>query len=252
MIYAKLISKYLNRRSGLDEIFRGLISQRPMKISPILATSLLKIVANFDLGATTIQRGRDVGLPDYNDALFTLGLKPKEFIKDISSVNYIQKIISEIYDSVNDIDVFVAGLSEDPVIGGVVGPLFKESIKEQFTRLRDGDRFYFRNGGADNGNGGPTSSSYTSEEIIKIEQTTLKDIVERNTAVKFSSSNAFSVNFLDTSPCLTSNLSIVNKVQQSSSSGSSGEINNEHLSNFGYFSLHGTVMIISFGIMYPL
>ena len=55
--------------------------------------------------------------------------------------------LSKIYEHVDDIDVYVGGLSESVIDGGVVGPLFAHMIAKQFNELKFGDRFYFENGG---------------------------------------------------------------------------------------------------------
>jgi len=41
---------------------------------------------------------------------------------------------------VNDIDGWLGGLAEDHLPGASVGPLFKNILVEQFTRLRDGEQ----------------------------------------------------------------------------------------------------------------
>ena len=40
---------------------------------------------------------------------------------------------------ISKVDVFVGGIAEDPVGGGIVGPLFRAMLIDQFTRTRDGD-----------------------------------------------------------------------------------------------------------------
>lgn len=63
-----------------------------------------------------------------------------------SNFQVTEKTLKELYSSVDDIDLFVGGLLE---ASGEIGPVFKEIIREQFLRIRDGDRFWFEN--KDNG-----------------------------------------------------------------------------------------------------
>ena len=43
------------------------------------------------------------------------------------------------------VDLWAGGLAEDHSPGAVIGPTFGRIIADQFTALRDGDRYYFEN-----------------------------------------------------------------------------------------------------------
>jgi peroxidase len=64
--------------------------------------------------------------------------------------------LRSIYASVDDIDLYIAGLSERPTGDSSVGPTILCVLADQFTRLKKGDRFFYENGGQ--------SSSFTLGE----------------------------------------------------------------------------------------
>lgn len=76
------------------------------------------------------------------------------------------------YQSVDDIDLFVGGLAERPVGGGLVGPVFACIIAQQFSNLRKGDRFWYENGGFE--------SSFTPAQLQSIRQVSLSQVVCRS------------------------------------------------------------------------
>ena len=49
-------------------------------------------------------------------------------------------VLRSVYKDVEDVDLFVGGLSETPQAGAMVGPTFSCIIGIQFTLLMDGDR----------------------------------------------------------------------------------------------------------------
>ena len=51
--------------------------------------------------------------------------------------------LQEVYERVDDIDLYVGGVAEGSVRGGVVGPTFACIMGEQFGRLKRGDRFFY-------------------------------------------------------------------------------------------------------------
>lgn len=52
--------------------------------------------------------------------------------------------LTKIYESPDKCDLWIGIISEDPVEGGVVGELAAKIIGDQFRRLRDGDRFFYK------------------------------------------------------------------------------------------------------------
>ena len=51
--------------------------------------------------------------------------------------------LQRVYGEIDNVDVFVGGMFETTPRGP--GELFKTIIIDQFTRIRDGDRFWFEN-----------------------------------------------------------------------------------------------------------
>lgn len=102
-----------------------------------------------DLAAVNIQRGRDHGIPAYTQWREPCGLTPirdwSDFEKIVGPLS--TRRIREGYNHVDDVDLFVGGLAERPVIGGLVGPVFACVIAQQFSNLRKGDRYWYENNG---------------------------------------------------------------------------------------------------------
>lgn len=51
------------------------------------------------------------------------------------------------YGSVDEIDLYIGGVSERPMKDALVGPTFVCIIGDQFSRLRRGDRFFYEERG---------------------------------------------------------------------------------------------------------
>ena len=161
---------------GIDPVLRGLSVQVSQAIDLLVINDVRNFLfgdperGGFDLASLNIQRGRDHGLPSYNDARAALGLTRVGQFVDISSDPEIQSRLQAVYNSVDAVDVWVGGLAEDPLPKAQVGELFFTIIKNQFEALRDGDRFWY-------------ALTLTDDEIREVEDTLLSDIIRRNTEI---------------------------------------------------------------------
>nr|XP_018900823.1 PREDICTED: peroxidase-like [Bemisia tabaci] len=100
-----------------------------------------------DALSLAIQRGRDHGLPGYNQYRKFCGLPEAHSFTDLEEnipKSIVQKLKS-LYKSVDDIDLLVGGIAEKPADESLVGPTFRCVMGEQFIRTRIGDRFFYDN-----------------------------------------------------------------------------------------------------------
>ena len=166
----------LQADGGIAPLLRGLAKQRCQRIDSHIIDDVRNFLfgtpptTGFDLAAINIQRGRDHGLPTYNEARRQLGLRPARSFRDVSSNLEIQARLASAYDSVDDIDLWVGGLSEDPLPEAHLGEVFFHIVRDQFEALRDGDRFWY-------------SLTLSSNDRERVESTRLSDIIRRNTSI---------------------------------------------------------------------
>lgn len=170
--------------NGIDSVLQGAAANTAQELDSQIVDDVRNFLfgppgaGGFDLASLNIQRGRDHGLPDYNQARVDLGLAPVTSFADITSDISLQQKLEQAYGSVDNIDVWVGGLSEDHVPGSSMGELFQTILVDQFERLRDGDRFWYQN-------------QFSGAELFEIENTTLSDIIERNSQVRNLQNNVF-------------------------------------------------------------
>ncbi|XP_055697099.1 chorion peroxidase-like [Phlebotomus papatasi] len=166
---------------SLPRIIRGNIKQRSMKVDEFVTPELTNHLfqnpnARFglDLAAINIQRGRDHGLPVYTSWRVACGLTAINDWKDLHDVmgSGTVRRLRQAYRSVHDIDVWVGGISERPVVGGLVGPVIACIVAQQFVNFRRGDRFWYENGGFD--------SSFTPAQLAAIRKTNLAQVLCRS------------------------------------------------------------------------
>ena len=133
-----------------------------------------------DLISLDIERGRDNGIGSYNQVRVALGLPAVTSFAQITTNVQVQHELQDAYGNVNNIDAFEGGLAENVVSGSDVGPLFQKIMVDQFTNLRDGDRFFYLN-----------ERFSPSEEAIVRQGDTLAKIIKANTGITNLPSNVF-------------------------------------------------------------
>ncbi len=169
--------KYFESK-GTDPIMRGLTVVRSNPVDEFLnsiLTSKLFVEPDKDLGidlaSLNIQRGRDHGLPTYRTwEKFCGNLFPE--MKSSFARDDAEKRLKELYGEEGfreGMDLWLGGLAEKHIPGGVVGPTFACIFGMTFSRLRDGDRFWYKN-----------PYVFTPRQKIQLEKVSLAKVICNN------------------------------------------------------------------------
>src|SRR5262249_39957365 len=174
----------LLKETGIDNILKYAGSTLAQEDDNQIVDSLRNFLfgapgqGGLDLASLNFQGGRDHGLADYNAVRKAYGLTPVTSFDEITSNTELQQTLQSLYGSVDNIDLWVGILAEDHVAGASVGQLAKTIIADQFQRLRDGDRFWYQR-------------QFSGRTLADLENTTLSDIIQRNTTTKNLQGNVF-------------------------------------------------------------
>ncbi|KAB1267288.1 Thyroid peroxidase [Camelus dromedarius] len=141
---------------GVDPVMRGLLA-RPAKLQvqdQLMNEELTERLfvrsdsGTLDLASINLQRGRDHGLPGYNEWRKFCGLSTLQTQADLAAATANRSVADRIlalYRHPDNIDVWLGGLAEKFLPGARTGPLFACIIGKQMKALRDGDRFWWEN-----------------------------------------------------------------------------------------------------------
>jgi peroxidase len=164
--------------SGIDGILNGMISQPSERVDRFFSDQMSVFlfsedppnVPGMDLPAVNTQRGRDHGLPSYNQWRRHCDLSVAASFNDLVDISPANRmILKKLYAHVDDIDFYAGGIAEEHVPGGVVGPVFACNIGEQFRDLRAGDRFWYENKQSGKG--------FTKAQLQEIRKFTLSRLI---------------------------------------------------------------------------
>ena len=181
----------LIEQSGIEPFLLGLTNQEMQEIDTQIVEDVRSHLFGppdqdggslLDLAALNIQRGRDHGLPDYNTCRADCGLPKVTHFAEITQDTERQQLLKTVYGDVDSIDPWIGGLAEDHLPGSNVGLFFSTVLKEQFERLRDGDRFWYE-----------IDPGLSDEQKEEIKVTCLSDIILRNTSIEEIRQDVFRV-----------------------------------------------------------
>lgn len=138
------------KEDGMDNLLRGMLrtlaaevdNEITDEVRNFLVSSDSSRTLQLDLAALNIQRGRDHELPSINGLRSAFGLRPYSSFADLTDDRSLQERLTSVYGDISNVDPWVAGISEKHHTGSL-GETFSTVWIDQFTSLRDGDRFYF-------------------------------------------------------------------------------------------------------------
>jgi len=163
-------------QTGIDPVLKYLASDRAQEIDTKVVDDVRNFLfglpgqGGFDLAALNIQRGRDHGLADYNSVRQAYGLPKVTSFAQITGDKATQDALAATYGTVDKLDLWVAGLAEKHLSGSSLGETFTRILVDQFSRLRDGDRYWYQN-------------VLPAGTVAEVQRTSLADIIKRNTGV---------------------------------------------------------------------
>uniref|UniRef100_A0A915HIN3 Peroxidase n=1 Tax=Romanomermis culicivorax TaxID=13658 RepID=A0A915HIN3_ROMCU len=133
---------------------------------------------------TSFAYGRDAGLAGYNDWRHFCGLSFASTFDGFAPEIEAQSVrdgLKLVYGRTEKVDLFVGGLLESPVGGGLVGPTVACLVADQFRRLREGDRFWYQNPGV-----------FTPNQQVELERASLARVIcDNGDDFRFTSREAF-------------------------------------------------------------
>ena len=114
---------------GIEPYLRGLARQRPEEIDGLIVDAVRNFYPTrahgFDLAALNIQRGRDQGLPRFNQVRLDYGLPAFTAFSQITSDTSMQAKLASAYATVDDIDAWVGMVVEKHEPNTLLGSTLK-------------------------------------------------------------------------------------------------------------------------------
>ena len=176
----------VKNEGGIEPFFRGLAAQEHQLVDPLIMDDVRNFLfgppgaGGIDLLSSNLARARERGLPGYNTIREGLFLTPHTDFASLTSDTTLSAALESVYIDINEVDPWIGFMSEDHFANSIVGEGLDAIIKMQFGFLRDGDRYYYEN-----------DPAFTTDELTEIKNTTLSEIILRNTEILTLQENVF-------------------------------------------------------------
>lgn len=171
---------------GIDALVRGLGAFKGQQIDENIVDDVRNLLFGgteadpIDLGVFNILRNYDHGVPTLNEVRIAYGLAPLASFSDLTSDMTLQAQFASVYDSIDDVELWVGGLAEDKYFGSQLGETFHTIVLDQFMHFRDGDRFYFEE-----------RLEEHPELLAMVKNTSFSEILLRATGIDYFQDDAF-------------------------------------------------------------
>ncbi|CAD5212409.1 unnamed protein product [Bursaphelenchus okinawaensis] len=171
--------------NGIGMLLRGYVTsptRKPGRVSTTMTEFLFSSQA--DMASINIMRGRDYGLRPYNDYRVMCGLPKLTSYDQWTEITdpKVRDRVKQLYPDINKLELYVGGTLEEPVEGSLIGPTFSCIWADQFRRIRDGDRFFYKNPGV-----------FTEAQQQSIDKVLLARIICETTDITSIPRNVFKV-----------------------------------------------------------
>ena len=172
---------------GVDPFFKGMATQ----VQQEMDCKVVDDVRNFlfgapgqgglDLAAININRGRERGIPSFNQIRQELGLPSVNSFYTLTHDQEVADVMQDVYGSIDNLDPWVGMISEHHVGSeALFGELIMTILEEQFQVLRDGDRYYYQ-----------VDDELTADQKEMVSNTTMRNLIMRNTNIDLMQDEVF-------------------------------------------------------------
>ena len=171
---------------GIEAFLRGVAAQKSQDLDNLVIDEVRDFLfgqpgaGGLDLISLNVQRGRDMGLGDFNTIRQDFGLPRVSSFAQITKNGALAAQLQQLFGSVDAIDPFAGMFAEDDAKGFDVGPTLLAVFSDQFRRARAGDRFWYER-------------ILSAAELDQVKHTRLSDIIKRNTTITQIQQNVFFV-----------------------------------------------------------